>query len=846
VRVPVSWLRDFAPFGPAAELVEVLDELGLVVEGVEEVGGGLDDVVLARVTEIAAIPAADRIRKVTVDAGGTEVQVVCGAWNFAEGDLVPLAPVGTVLPGGMEIGRRKMKGVTSEGMLCSGRELGLSEDGAGLLVLGDTTEVSAPGTPIAEALGIVRDTVFDIAVEANRPDAMCMAGIARDLAARLKLEFVLEDPPDLQDLPVASGSAIVPGVNASVEVPDPDLCPRFTAHVLSGFEIAPSTALVARRLVLAGMRPLNNVVDASNYVMLELGQPTHPYDLDTVAGQKLRARAGRRGEIVVTLDGVERRVAERSVGPGDDLRDCLICDGDDVAIGIGGVMGGASTEISSSTRRILLEAAYFTPMAIARTSARLGLRTEASARFERGCDPEGIDRSVRRLCEVLAESAGPGFGVVSGSSDVRGDVPRPAKVKLRTARLNTLLGSHLDDSDIASYLRPIGFEVTSEGSGVLDVTVPTFRPDATREVDVIEEVARHHGYQALPRRMRRAPQVGSLSTRQRARRRVRAALAHTGAHEAWTASLIAPADHERIGLGNEAISVSNPLSPDESVLRRSLMPGLLRALSFNLNRRQSGLRLFELGNVFPVPDAGRVAVAIEHKDPSLTVVDEREVAGLLLSGPDDAKSAAESWMAIAEMMGIEQVDLVQRADPVGEVGEGGVGAPERLAWGRGLHPTRHARMLLSKGPRRGTACGEVGEIDPEVLSAFGIDATQRRVGWLCFDLGLLLEAAPRRSASVSPVSRYPSTDVDLAFVVPDEVSAGAVEQTLRSSGGPLLERVWLFDVFRGAGLSDGERSLAYRLRFCAPDRTLTDEEVAELRSACIAATEKEHGARIRS
>lgn len=847
MRVPVSWLRDFAPFGPASELIGVLDELGLVVEGVEEVGEGLDDVVVSRVLEIAAIPGADRIRRVTVDAGGKEVRVVCGAWNFHEGDLVPLAPVGTTLPGGMEIGRRKMKGVTSEGMLCSGRELGLSDDAAGLLVLGATTEDAGPGTPIAEALGIVRDTVLDIAVEANRPDAMCMAGIARDLAARLKLEFVIVDPPDLPDLPdlpAINAARHEPGTSASVEVPDPDLCPRFTAHVMSGFEIGPSTSLVARRLVLAGMRPLNNVVDASNYVMLELGQPTHPYDLDTVAGRMLRARAGRRGEVVVTLDGVERRVAERSVGPGDDLRDCLICDGDDVAIGIGGVMGGASTEISESTRRILLEAAYFTPMAIARTTARLGLRTEASARFERGCDPEGIDRSVRRLCEVLAESAGPGFGVIPGSSDVRGDVPRPVRVKLRTARLNTILGSSLDDGDIASYLRPIGFEVEPSGSGVLDVTVPTFRPDTTREVDVIEEVARHHGYQSLPRRMRRAPQVGLLSERQRARRRIREALAHTGAHEAWTASLISPADHERIGIGTEAVLVSNPLSPDESALRRSLMPGLLRALSFNLNRRQSALRLFEIGNVFPPPDPGRVSAAMEHGDPSLTVVDERELAGLLLAGPDDdAKSAAASWMAIAETIGIDHVELDQRPGPTDQHA---ASSRERLTWGSGLHPTRHARMVLRSGRLSGAALGEVGEIDPEVLSSFGIDPAHRRVGWLCFDLGLLLDDAPRRSVSVAPVSRYPSTDVDLAFVVPDDVPAQSVEQTLRTNGGPLLESVWLFDVFRGAGLSDGERSLAYRLRFCAPDRTLTDDEVAGLRSACIAATEKEHGASIRS
>ncbi len=281
--------------------------------------------------------------------------------------------------------------------------------------------------------------------------------------------------------------------------------------------------------------------------------------------------------------------------------------------------------------------------------------------------------------------------------------------------------------------------------GLLDVTVPTFRPDATREIDVIEEVARHHGYQAIERRMRRAPQVGSLSARQRARRNLRVALAHTGGHEAWTPSLISPADHERMHLGQEAISVTNPLSPDESALRRSLMPGLLRALSFNLNRRQSGLRLFEVGNVFPIPEAGRVESAMRHSDPQSTVVDEREVAGLLLAGPDDdASSAAASFRAIAEAMGIEHVDLDQRSDPVGDLGPD---VARRLVWGSGLHPTRRARLVVRSGAGAQSALGEVGEIDPLVLSSFGIDPAHRRVGWVMFDVGLcsrsLRDAAPR-------------------------------------------------------------------------------------------------------
>jgi phenylalanyl-tRNA synthetase beta chain len=437
---------------------------------------------------------------------------------------------------------------------------------------------------------------------------------------------------------------------------------------------------------------------------------------------------------------------------------------------------------------------------------------------------------------------------------VRAEVPEPVRVVVRTKRLNTILGSDLDDDSIARYLTPIGFTVVAVRPGELEVTVPTFRPDVLREIDVIEEVARHHGYDNLPRRMRRAPQVGGISDRQRARRLMRNAFAHTGALESWTPSLIGPGDHERIGLDPSGIRLSNPINPEESVLRRSLMPGLLRAVAFNMNRRQNVLRLFEVGNVFPLPDEERIDSAMAHKDPEITVVDEREMAGLVLAGrSDDASSAVASWRAISEAMGIERVEIVQPGIGPGVLsavtGEpplrAGISGGKRF-WGSGLHPTRSATLVIASGPGSGIEVGELGEVDTDVLSAFGVDANRTRIGWLMVDFGLLLELAPRRSDQLEAVSRFPSTDIDLAFVVPDEVSSEKVEDTLVRAGGPLLEKTWLFDVFRGGDLSGSERSLAYRLRFCAPDRTLTDDEVSELRSGCISAVETEHGARLRS
>ncbi len=825
VRAPLSWLRDFAPFGddPRA-LAETLDDLGLVVEEIEHVGEGLADVVVARVLEITAIAGADKIRRVVVDAGGEALEVVCGAWNFSPGDVVAFAPVGSVLPGDFEISRRKMKGVTSNGMLCSGRELKLSDDHEGILILGDDAAV---GERLVDVLGIEADVVFDIAVEANRPDAWSMAGVARDLAARLHLPFAIPAVPS----PSRVGEAVA--TLAALQVLDEDLCPRLTARVFTGVEVQPSPRWLARRLTLAGMRPINNVVDASNYVMLELGQPTHPYDLDHVPGAQLRVRAARQGETVVTLDGIERPLGARSVAAGDDRRDCVICDGNDVPIGVGGVMGGVVGEISASTTNVLLEAAYFTPMAIARTAKRLGLRTEASARFERGCDPEGIDRAAQRLWEVLAPTAGAGATVADGTLEARGAVAPAARVAVRVSRVNSVLGTALNAEQVTSYLTPIGFECRPQSDGVLEVTVPTFRPDTSREIDVIEEVARHHGYARIARRRPVSPQVGALTTYQRERRLVREVMAGLGAHEAWTPSLLSPDDHHKVGMGR-GVEVANPLAPDESVLRQGLLPGLLLALSFNVARRQGFIRLFEAGHVFAPPDSARVTRALQNAGE--TVIDEREMLGAVFAlHGDDATTASAAWLTLCDALGVVHVDIVDAP----------VSAPGPRTLGTGVHPTRRASLIID-GDESGPAVGVVGEVDPDVLDAFGIDGARQRVGWLEVDLGILLHGAPRRSPMVAPVSKFPSSDVDLAFSVDDAVPAGRVLSVLRSAGGELLESVSLFDVFRGGATAAGTRSLAFRLRFCALDHTLTDEEVGSLRARCVDAVGAALGASLRS
>ncbi|HZT64827.1 MAG TPA: phenylalanine--tRNA ligase subunit beta [Acidimicrobiales bacterium] len=790
MRVPLSWLRDFAPIEvPPEEVAATLDRLGLVVEAIDRVGQGLEGVVVARVSEISSIPGADRIRRVVVDAGDADpVEVVCGAWNFNEGDVVALATVGTVLPGAPgPITRRKMKGAVSNGMLCSGAELGLSEDHAGILVLPSGLELGARFT---DAMGITADVVFDLDITPNRPDAMSIVGVARDLAAALRVPFDRAGPALDESGPDATSVA-------TIRLEAGELCPRFAARVMTDVVVSDAPDVVARRLTLAGMRPINSVVDASNYVMLELGQPSHPYDLDRLPGGGLLVRPARPAEILVTLDGVERRLGD---GPHPD---CLICDLEGNPVGIAGVMGGASSEISESTTRVLLEVAYFDPMAVARTSKRLGLRTEASARFERGCDPEALELAAARVCALTAAAG----ARVSAGAIVEGGVPPRRRIRVRPARVNRLLGTSLAPPAVTEYLEPLGFTIQAEEPDAVEVEVPSWRPDVSEEIDLVEEVARHHGYSRIERTVPLTPQVGSLTTYQRERRRLREVMAGAGLTEVWTPSMLPEGDHALVGLDPAHLEIENPLSRDETVLRRTMLPGILRALRYNAGHRNVGLRVFEVGHVFPPPAPGQ------------RLPDERELlSAALWADGDDAAAAVRLWRTVADALRLDSPALVASTSA-------------------GLHPARCAQARVAGEP-----VGHVGEVDPSVVAAFGVEG---RVGWLELDLGLLADA-PRHPGSAQPVSVYPSSDIDLAFAVDEGVPAATVEATLRDAAGELLSGLWLFDVYRDATVvGEGRRSLAWRLRFVALDRTLTDDEVAEIRRRCIEAVESNHPAALR-
>ena len=775
MKVLLSWLREFAPIeGDPADLGEQLSGLGLAVESIKPIGEGLGGIVVARVLGLRPHPDADRIQIVDVDAGdGEALQVCCGAFNMSVGDLVPLATLGCVMPDGMEIARRRMRGEWSNGMLCSPVEIGLGDDGEGILVLdGD----HAPGLPLAEALEMGADVLFDIEVNPNRPDAMSVAGVARDLAARQGAPFSLPEP-------AVAETGLDAADRLSVEILDPDLCGRFAVRVLDGVGIQASPRWLANRLTALGMRPINSVVDVSNYVMLELGQPSHTYDLAKLAGAGFRVRRAVDGETIETLDGVTRTLTSA---------DGVVADSDNMVVGIAGVMGGASTEIGGDTTSVALEMAWWDPASIAASARRLGLRSEASARFEKGADPEVADLAMRRFAELLADT---GATLAPGMVDARGNTPERETVLVRTGRVNGILGTDLTRDRIGELLGPIEFTAVPNGDD-LDVDIPSFRPDSTTEIDVIEEVARMHGYTRIARTRPRSMLTGALSRRQVDRRTVRTAMIGLGLDEVMPVPFLAPGDLERAGLDADGITVTNPLVAEESVMRSSLRPGILKTLAYNASHRLAGLGLFEVGHVYRHPEA------------SQPLPDEREYLAVALAGRD-AGDAVGVWSALADALAARDYALV--ADVVA-----------------GLHPTRTARIEVG-----GVPVGHVGEVDPGVLDAFDVP---ERVGWLEVDLDTLL-GVPHGDTPYQQVSRYPSSDIDLAFEVDDAVPASAVERCLREAAGDLLARLSLFDVFRGAPVGDGSRSLAFTLRFQAVDRTLTDAEMVDVRRRCIDAVE---------
>ena len=782
MKILLSILREMANIPADPEVVATaLTDLGLAVEEMDIVGTPVPGVVTARIIRMEKHPDAAKVTRCFVDAGdGEERHVWCGATNMQPGDVVPLATLGTKMPNGMDIARRGILGIDSEGMLCSEVELGLSDESSGLLIL---PKDSPLGVSPFEVLGIEHDVVFDLDLTRNRADCWGHLGVARDLAAHFGVPL---NGPRINVGELGAEKSLPVVIDAE------ENCASFSISYVSGITVGPSPRWVASRLAHLGMRSINNVVDASNLVMLETNQPNHAYDAAVVSS--FRVRLATAGEKLTTLDGQERSL---------NTEDLLICNGaDNSGVGLAGVMGDLHSEITDTTTALAVESAWFSPDPIRYSAIRHGLRSEASVRFERGTDPNAWGLAAERFVTILRETCHSAT-LHAGATLVRtAHCPQPIPVDVSVDAIERKLGIRIDANRIVSILSGIGFTPTMKGDIVSSI-VPTWRPDCSEAVDIIEEVARHFGYDNIGKRLPNSTVHGRLSNMQQRRRTLRRVLVGLGLDEAMPSPFLAPGDLLNVGLSeDDVLLLANPLVADEAILRTSLRPGLLRSLRYNQSHRAPRVGLWEIGHVYPKSDA--------------QLPNESEQLAIVVAG-GDAETALSQWNAICDALSVG-AQLDQSRIPAG------------------LHATRSATLARGK-----KVIGVVGEIDPVVLDVLGIEG---RVSILELDLSKLLNEEPK-PVQARDINRFPSSDIDLAFVLPESVPATNLQRALRQAAGKRLVSIDLFDVYRGKGVAEGSRSVAFRLRLQEDGGTLTDAILAEVQKACVAAGEKA-GATIRA
>ena len=806
MHVSMKWLKELVEVElTAEELVDRLDMTGTAVESVRAVGEGLEGIVVGSVLTKEPHPDADKLTYCSVDVGGAEpLRIVCGATNFEAGDRVPVACVGATLPGGVTIKKTKLRGAVSEGMMCSSSELGLGGDASGLLILPPDAPV---GMAFGEYLGRA-DTIVELEVTPNRPDCLSMVGVAREVGAITgKAASVPASVPPESGAPAAGA--------VSVHIADPDLCARYTARLIRGVTIGPSPEWLVERVTASGARPVNNIVDITNYVMFELGQPLHAFDAATLAERDgiaaVTVRRALEGERLTTLDGQERVLDKQMLVIADDSG----------AVALAGVMGGESTEVSERTVDILLESACFEPTSVSRTSRSLGLISEASTRFERGVDAQGCVRAADRAAALMAELAG--GTVAPGVVDVYPVPALPRELELRTERLNAVLGTEIPESEAAAILGALGLGVgEGESPGTLSLTVPTFRPDLEREIDLIEEVVRVWGMERVPMTLPGGRgRIGRLTARQRWLRRIDATMRAAGLNETMTYSFIDPADLGRVRMsvpeGDVLVQLVNPMSEEQAVMRWSLLPGLLRSVSYNQRRGVPDIQLYEIGTVFAT-------------SPGRKLPREHTALGGVMAGMWSRPGWTGETSALDFFDGKGVVEaLVEDLCPR----QFGIRAVE-LPW---LQPGRSAEILID-----GKVAGWLGEVHPSVASAFEADAPV-----VAFELSVeVVLAAARPVRTYTEVPRYPAVTLDVALVVDESVTVERVEQAIAKAGGALLDSVRLFDVYRGQGVAGGSKSLAWALSYRAPDRTLTDDEVRPVHEKLLRKVCGAVGAELRS
>ncbi len=767
----------------AQEYTDAMTLTGTKVEGFTRLDADLDRIVVGKILKIEAHPDADKLIVCQVDVGSQTVQIVTGAHNVKEGDKVPVVldggrvagnHDGKMTPGGIMIKAGKLRGVESAGMLCSIEELGSSREmypeapESGIYIFGDDVEA---GDDAVHALGL-DDVIFEYEITSNRVDCYGVLGIAREAAATFRKKFV---PPAV---PVTGNKENVNDY-IKVRVDDPDLCPRYCARVVKNVKIGPSPAWMQRCLAANGIRPINNLVDITNYVMEEFGQPMHAFDLDTISGRQIIVRRAAEGEKFVTLDGQER-IMDHDV--------LMICDAEK-AVGIGGIMGGENSMITDQVHTVLFEAANFNGANIRLSAKRIGLRTDASGKFEKGLDPNNASAAIDRACQLM-EELGAGE-VVGGMVDVCSEVRKPSRVKFQPDRINALLGTDISKGEMLEYLSRVELSYDPETE---EIVAPTFRQDIHYMADVAEEVARFYGYDRIPTTLPTGEATtGRLPFKLRIQNEARDIAEYCGFSEGMTYSFESPRVFDRLQIPEgsvlrRAVTISNPLGEDYSIMRTTTLNGMLTSLAFNYNRRNKDVRLYELGNVY-----------LPESLPLTKLPEERTMFTLGMYGEGDfftMKGVCEEFF--------EKIGMHERVtyDPF-----------DKKPW---LHPGRQADMIY-----KGVNVGWLGEVHPLTADQYSIGT---RVWLAVIDIAQVLPFASY-DHKYTGIARFPSVSRDLSLVVPESVSAGQIEGMILQRGGKILESCSLFDLYEGTQIGNGFKSMAYSLVFRAPDRTLEETDI---------------------
>ena len=789
MKVSLNWLKDYVEIRMGMkELINLLTMAGLEVEEAISTGEGFEKIVVAEIGSIRRHPNADRLSLVEARTDKESFAIVCGATNIKAGQRVPLALVGTRLPNGVQIKKSKIRGEASEGMLCSEIELGLGQDASGIMILSPSVPL---GLNLGEALGM-RDTILDISITPNRPDCLCVIGVAREIAA-LTHQKVKSPLLSLSD----RGEEI--HQKTSVTILDQDLCPRYVARMIEAVRIGPSPHWMKDRLEKVGIRSINNVVDVTNFVMMECGQPLHAFDFELLEEGRIVVRRAERGEEFVTLDGVKRTL---------DGEMLMICDGVK-PVAIAGVMGGLNSEIREDTKIVLLESAYFDPMGNRRTAIKLGLETEAAYRFGRGIDYGSCLSAADRATQLIQELTG--GRVVEGVIDAYSKSIKPKPIRMRVQRVNQVLGTEVPAKQMRAYLEDLELDVREEDENILLVTPPSFRGDLEREIDLIEEVARMNGYEKIPITLPR----GSPSSERRSKefvleRRTKEVLIHNGYHEVVTYGFTSPASWDMIGLPRDDprrqhIRILNPLTEDFSVMRTTLIPGLMETARYNVSRKNSDLKLFELKKVFLPQEGERLPKEV------------KSLAGLAMGFDKDSHWAfSPRPVDFYDVKGCVE-DLLDGL----QMKEAKFNRAEDIPY---LHPGKASRVVLDH-----EVLGVLGEVHPEVLGHYEVHG---KVYLFEMDFGKLVKwAGEERRFQLLP--KFPAVYRDLSIVVDESLEAERVMEAIRTFRQPFVEEVTLFDIYQGPPIPEGRKGVTYRIRYQASDRTLTDEEVNQFHEKVI-------------